>query len=290
MYNYVYIIDRVRLYTLFLLERNEQMIEKFVAKLSRIWIAALVLILVISLTAVLPEHAYGADTGSISFGMYYGDTLVGGGELALYRIERNGSHTFVRNVTIGSDGKAKADGLTPGWYYIEQTRAAKGYSKISPFRIEVVSGKTSDAEPKMSVTPETPSNPSGPDEPDNPNNPDTPDNPDNPSTPDNPDNPSNPDNPDNPNEPDQPNNPNNPDNPSDPDEPDQPDNPNTPDNPSEPDQPDNPNNPNSPDTPTSDKKKLPQTGQLWWPVWLLSGTGIILIVAGLFVHMKRTRE
>jgi len=51
-----------------------------------------------------------------------------------------------------------------------------------------------------------------------------------------------------------------------------------------------PDNPNNPSTPTSNKTsygdKLPQTGQLWWPVPLMALVGLILLTAG----VKRRRS
>ena len=33
---------------------------------------------------------------------------------------------------------------------------------------------------------------------------------------------------------------------------------------------------------------LPQTGQLWWPVWILAGAGVVLLVIGL-IRRKTSR-
>ena len=73
--------------------------------------------------------------------------------------------------------------------------------------------------------------------------------------------------------PDEPDEPDEPDVPEEPDEPDEPDTPEGPDEPDEPDTPDTPENP--------DGEKLPQTGQPWWPVLLLSLGGAIMLLAGL---------
>lgn len=61
-----------------------------------------------------------------------------------------------------------------------------------------------------------------------------------------------------------------------PTEPDEPTKPGTPTEPSKPTKPGTPTNPSTPDEP-----KLPQTGQLWWPVPVLTAAGLLLIVAGL---------
>lgn len=68
--------------------------------------------------------------------------------------------------------------------------------------------------------------------------------------------------------------------PEDPNDP--PSDPNTPKDPKGPDQ---PTNPDSPDT-----TKLPQTGQLWWPVPVLTAAGLLLIVIGLLRARGRDNE
>lgn len=73
-----------------------------------------------------------------------------------------------------------------------------------------------------------------------------------------------------------------PDEPDEPDEPDVPDEPDEPDEPDTPEGPDEPDEPDTPDTPENpDGEKLPQTGQPWWPVLLLSLGGAIMLLAGL---------
>ncbi|MCR5343559.1 MAG: Cna B-type domain-containing protein [Butyrivibrio sp.] len=106
-------------------------------------------------------------------------------------------------------------------------------------------------------------------------------------------------------------------NPETPDEPDEPDKPDKPKNPKTPKNPDNPDNPDSPDTPDKPDKlsndsasddggvlgairkvaeelpavlgarRLPQTGQLWWPIPILAIVGIILIFLGFRSERKR---
>lgn len=70
-----------------------------------------------------------------------------------------------------------------------------------------------------------------------------------------------------------------------------PDEPNNPDNPDNPNNPNNPNNPSKPGTPgqpgsngsgSTGDSKLPQTGQLWWPVPFLLAGGLLMIAFGLF--------
>lgn len=67
--------------------------------------------------------------------------------------------------------------------------------------------------------------------------------------------------------------------PADPSEPDVPDTPDIPDTPDTPDVPD------TPDTPGGDR--LPQTGQLNWPVPVLAGVGLVLFLAGLLLLRRR---
>lgn len=45
-----------------------------------------------------------------------------------------------------------------------------------------------------------------------------------------------------------------------------------------------------PETSTSSSEKLPQTGQLWWPVPLLAGGGILFIAIGFRIRFKKENE
>lgn len=111
-------------------------------------------------------------------------------------------------------------------------------------------------------------------------------NPDNPpDTPDNPDKPEDPDEPDNPDEPDKPDEPENPDTPDTPDTPGTPDEPGTPNTPDEPDVPYNPGTPDEPSEP-----KLPQTGQLNWPIPVLTVSGLVLFSIGWRLYFVRKKD
>lgn len=67
-----------------------------------------------------------------------------------------------------------------------------------------------------------------------------------------------------------------------------PDEPDVPDEPDAPDKPDSPDKPNTPNKPTDqENEKLPQTGQLWWPVPVMLAIGLLLIVIGV-VRRKGT--
>ena len=35
---------------------------------------------------------------------------------------------------------------------------------------------------------------------------------------------------------------------------------------------------------------IPATGQLWWPVPVLAGSGMLLVIAGWYVHRKWSQE
>lgn len=87
-----------------------------------------------------------------------------------------------------------------------------------------------------------------------------------------------PENPDNPGTTDNPNTPVTPDNPGTTDTPGNPDNPGTADALGTPSTPDNPDTPNNP--------KIPQTGVNWWPTWLLTAAGVLLILAGIVKKLR----
>ena len=90
-----------------------------------------------------------------------------------------------------------------------------------------------------------------------------------------------PDIPDTPDKPDEPDEPETPDTPDDPDTPDKPDESDEPDEPDEPDGPDKPDKPDKPDSP--EEEKLPQTGQLWWPVSMLAAAGLAFLLIGMLL-------
>lgn len=51
---------------------------------------------------------------------------------------------------------------------------------------------------------------------------------------------------------------------------------------------DTPDSPDTPDNPgTSDEPKLPQTGQLWWPVPVLAAAGLLLVLSGLLLKKNQ---
>lgn len=182
---------------------------------------------------------------------------------------------------IGSDGKARFDGLENGAYLVVQTRSAQGYKSFSTFLITVpLDGKEDvDAWPKLDPVNPTPTPPNG-----NTNNGgDTPSNNTNNGNGNN-NTPSN--NTNNGNE-----NSNTPGNNTN-------DNGNTNGNTNTPGNTTN-GNTNTTGTPggggstgggsstpsggssSSSSENLPQTGQLWWPVWVLLICGSVLVVGGL---------
>ena len=69
--------------------------------------------------------------------------------------------------------------------------------------------------------------------------------------------------------------------------------PGTPDNPVSPGNPDNPVSPENPDNPVSpsnpDKPVLPQTGQLNWPIPVLTASGLVLVAVGAYL-MERSKK
>lgn len=70
---------------------------------------------------------------------------------------------------------------------------------------------------------------------------------------------------------------------TDPDDPDTPDTPDIPDNPDTPDVPDTPNTPGTPE-------KLPQTGQLNWPIPVLVVCGLGLFIIGWWMRFGRKKD
>ena len=49
--------------------------------------------------------------------------------------------------------------------------------------------------------------------------------------------------------------------------------------------------PTEPETPpeTTPPEEIPQTGQEWWPVWLMAGAGVLLVLIGIFARIKEER-
>ena len=169
-------------------------------------------------------------------------------------------------------GVAEFGDLDVGLYLVVQGQAAKDYDAINPFLVSVPieeDGKyvyDVDALPKVgTATHKTPEKPEEPDKPNTPEEPETPDEPDEPDVPETPDKPNAP-GPDNPdgwvmgahgdNE-----------------------NPNSPNSPS----------PNSPNTKVLGAHGLPQTGQLNWPIPVLTAAGVVLVAAGVTLK-KGTRK
>lgn len=173
---------------------------------------AVCLAVAMSMTAYAHETPDMSRTGTISFTMLYGETAVPGGSLTLYRVgeicEDDGNYSFaltdgftdsgvslddlssaalaselasyvsenrpasVATVTIGSDGKASASGLTLGLYLVVQDIAADGYEPVSPFLVSVPMNEDGsyiydvDATPKVSTLTETePTKPATPTDP-----------------------------------------------------------------------------------------------------------------------------
>lgn len=277
--------------------------------------AALMLGLVLLAACALPTFATSANikltdghgnpnTGSIHINLYdsTNNKALSGGELTVYRVaevqRKNGNLSFeycgdfdgcaieLGDLTdstlagqlqeflpanaegivqaVGNDGNVVFDDLELGLYLVVQTKASNGYKPVNSFLVSLPMAEDGqwnyevDASPKVGAyTPEPETPPSPPDTPDKPDKPDTPDTPE---TPDNPDNPVSPGNPDNPVAP------------------------GTPDNPVAPGSPDNPVLPGHPNNPVMNG--LPQTGQLNWPIPVLTAAGTCLIAAGILLRKK----
>lgn len=139
-------------------------------------LAAAVMICAMGADALAHDVPDTSRKGSIQISMHMGETAVGGGTLALYRIgdvwENDGNYDFVltgafadsgvsladiqssgtakeladyaadhglAGVTgeIGSDGQVSFDGLELGLYLLVQEEAALGYNKAEPFLVSV---------------------------------------------------------------------------------------------------------------------------------------------------------
>lgn len=268
--------------------------------------AALMLGLVLLAACALPTFATSANikltdghgnpnTGSIHINLYdsTNNKALSGGELTVYRVaevqRKNGNLSFeycgdfdgcaieLGDLTdstlagqlqeflpanaegivqaVSNDGNVVFDDLELGLYLVVQTKASNGYKPVNSFLVSLPMAEDGqwnyevDASPKVGAytpEPETPPSP-----------PDTPDKPDKPDTPDTPENPDNPDNPVAPG---------------------------TPDNPVAPGSPDNPVLPGHPNNPVMNG--LPQTGQLNWPIPVLTAAGTCLIAAGILLRKK----
>lgn len=268
--------------------------------------AALMLGLVLLAACALPTFATSANikltdghgnpnTGSIHINLYdsTNNKALSGGELTVYRVaevqRKNGNLSFeycgdfdgcaieLGDLTdstlagqlqeflpanaegivqaVSNDGNVVFDDLELGLYLVVQTKASNGYKPVNSFLVSLPMAEDGqwnyevDASPKVGAytpEPETPPSP-----------PDTPDKPDKPDTPDTPENPDNPDNPVAPG---------------------------TPDNPVATGSPDNPVLPGHPNNPVMNG--LPQTGQLNWPIPVLTAAGTCLIAAGILLRKK----
>ena len=179
-------------------------------------------------------------------------------------------------LTLDTDGKAVFSRLPLGLYLVVQSTASTGDEKINPFLVSVplVEEDTYlydvDALPKVgTLTPTTP--PDVPGEPDKPEEPDKPTEPEKPTTPENPDKPETPDIPEEPGK----NTPPGADNPDDwvlngrPDKNKQ-----------------APGADNPEDWVLNGRPTLPQTGQLNWPIPVLTAAGTCLIAAGILLRKK----
>ena len=265
--------------------------------------AALLLGLVLLAACALPAFATSANikltdghgnpnTGSIHVNLYdsTNNKALSGGELTVYRVaevqRKNGNLNFeycgdfdgcaieLGDLTdstlagqlqeylsdnaegtvreVDANGNVNFYDLELGLYLVVQTKASKGYKPVNSFLVSLPMAEDGewnyevDASPKVGAYTPEPETPPFP--PDKPDKPDTPDTPENPGNPDNPVAPENPDNP------------------------------------VAPGSPDNPVLPGHPDNPVMNG--LPQTGQLNWPIPVLTAAGTCLIAAGILLRKK----
>lgn len=292
---------------------------KNIRKRLAVLLAGMILLMYCAIPAFALEVVDVNRTGSIRVSLYDTETseAVGGGELILYRVanvkKSNADLSFVYTNgfedcgielgdlsesdlaaqlveklsdtaestirTVSEDGVAEFDDLPVGLYLIVQEQTAEHYSPIRPFIVTVPIEENGhyvyevDALPKVGTStytpPETP--PDTPDTPDKPETPETPDTPETPETPETPDE-------DIPNRPDAPG----------------PDNPNGwvmgahgdyPEGTVEGEGPTAPN-PQFPGSQVLGAHGLPQTGQLNWPIPVLTVAGIVLVLAGVVLKKE----
>lgn len=155
-------------------------------------LVCLMLLLSLSMTAYAHEVPDESRKGSIEVAMTYQGKAVPGGTLTFYRVgaihEEDGNYSFVptgdfadcgesfedlqsptlaedlakiaakaegTKVTIGKDGKAKAENLELGLYLVVQTKEADGYNAVNPFLVSLPKVENGayvydvDATPKM---------------------------------------------------------------------------------------------------------------------------------------------
>ena len=217
--------------------------------------------------------SYDYTNGFENCGVSLGD--LSESDLAQTLNEKRPASSKGETLTLDTDGKAVFSRLPLGLYLVVQSTASTGYEKINPFLVSVplVEEDTYlydvDALPKVgTLTPTTP--PDVPGEPDKPEEPDKPTEPEKPTTPENPDKPETPDIPEEPGK-------------------------NTPpgaDNPDDwvlngrPDKNAAPNPGNPEDWVLNGRPTLPQTGQLNWPIPVLTAAGTCLIAAGILLRKK----
>lgn len=274
-------------------------------KLNKI-ISVLVAI-VVALSANVLAFAVAADTpidmsrrGSISITLIDANTgnTVTGGSLTAYQIaypvENNGIYSFEftdemkncgldlsdlessslaislayyvkshdiegKTINVNNEGKVKFDNLDLGIYLVVQSTVSDNYVTIKSFLVSIpmdVDGELVydvDATPKASTDVESDHIDNPPDKTTSPNNPSKPDKPENPTV--------------KPTTPNEQTKPNKPDIPS--------------------DKTTTSNDSTKPDKP--DKPNIPKTGQLWWPVPILSSLGVIAFVNG-YARKKKEDE
>ena len=211
------------------------------------------IVLVFSMTSVVFAHDVPDPSrrGSIQVVMHWGDTMVGGGTLMIYRVgavrEDDGNYSFVptgdfadwgeafeniqapelaeelkayamskhligQQKTIAEDGQVIFDDLDLGLYLLVQYQAAPGYSEASPFLVSVPRMENGEYQYDVNASPKVELTP----------------------------------------------------------EPTEPSEPTTP--------------------PTEPEPSLPQTGQLNWPIPILATAGLVLFAAGWVLYSMQKKD
>lgn len=275
------------------------------------------LVVAICLMCAMATGANAAQTGSIDVTVKYQDNNVNGGNLIAVKVgyldassgvfRKVTNHAQIHNIDTPAaveelhryysfykliypfvtyeaqiqDGSARFANLEDGAYLVIQTEASPGFKELGVFLVMLPYEGTRSvqvvAKPEMDPEAPTPTEP--PTDPTEPP----------PEPPIDPTEPSDPTDPTDPTEPSDPTQPSDPTDPSDPTEPGDPTDPTDPsDSTGSTDS--SETTPPTQNTPSYDSNKLPQTGQLTWPIPWMAAVGMTLFALGWWMYFGRRED